>query len=87
VTIEVLSPAETEEALKGSPARNEQLGELADALMPLIDTDGSVFAPGLTESTINMLRTKVGRAGARLTARKVRRGSTTGHVLQVRTVE
>jgi hypothetical protein len=86
-TIEVLDPEATADALKGSAARNERLNDLSDALTPVLDTGGSIFATGLDEPTLNMLRTKLLRRNVRLSARKVHRGAVVGHVLMVTTKE
>jgi hypothetical protein len=87
VSIEVLTPQETQSALRGRAFRNEVLGDLTEALIPLADTESSVWAEGLSEPTVNMLRSKLARRGIRLAARKVQRGGVLGHVLLAKSIQ
>lgn len=86
MTIEVLDAHETEAALSGGGGRNQTLHDLAEALTPIADTGKSVWYEGsLSESFINMLRTKMDRRGLRLTARKASRDGKAGHILRSQT--
>lgn len=82
-TIELLDPAETEQALTGHRfGSSETLAKISESLMTVLDTDASVFVSGLNESNINALRTKMARRNVRVVVRKVSGGAReTGHVL------
>jgi hypothetical protein len=84
MSIEVLDPKQTDAALRSRARANVTLNTLADLLIPLVDTNSSVWAEDLDERTINMLRTKVGRRHLTLVARKVSRDGAVGHVLLVK---
>lgn len=82
-TIEVLDPEETETALAGHRfGSSEVLRSIASQLLSVADSKASVFVGGLNESNINALRTKMQRAGFRMTVRRVQRDGKPGHVLQ-----
>lgn len=86
-TIEVLDPAATSAALSGNRfGESETLGKIAESLMTVLDTEGSVYVEGLNESNINALRTKMYRRDVKTMVRKVRRDGKVGHVLTARTV-
>jgi hypothetical protein len=86
--ITVLDPQETEATLAGNRfgKTESMLGKIAEALMGVIDTEASVFATGLNESTINSLRTRMSRRSVRVIVRKARRNDVVGHVLLARSI-
>lgn len=88
MNIEVLSAAETEEALEHHRFGKTQtaLAKISNSLLEVVDTEASVFATGLVESSINSLRTRMYRRDVVLTVRKVSRGGVTGHVIRARKI-
>jgi hypothetical protein len=86
--IETLDPIETEEALAGHRFNNEStLSKIAERLMTIVDSEASVFVSGLTESTINSLRTRMYRRDVTITVRKIIRNGERGHVILAKHVE
>lgn len=88
MNVEVLDPTQTEEALAGHRfgKTESMLAKIADGLSQIVDSDGSVFATGLTDALINSLRTRMYRRQTVITVRKIKRGDTTGHVIMARTI-
>ena len=85
--IETLDPVETEEVLAGHRfgKTESMLSKISDHLMSVLDSEASVFATGLTESTINSLRTRMYRRDVQISVRKVTRNGTKGHVILAKT--
>jgi len=86
--IETLDPTTTQEVLAGNRfgKTTQLLSQIADALTGVVDTDGSVWATGLTEGTVNSLRTRMYRHDIVISVRKVTRGDERGHVISARTI-
>lgn len=86
-TIEVLDPEETSEALQGHRwGGTETNRKIAESLMTVLDTGAGVFVSGLTESSINVIRTKMSRLGIRVRVRAVDRDGKRGHVMIAKTI-
>jgi hypothetical protein len=81
-TIEVLDPKETEQALSGHRfGSSAVLSQIAQSLVSVLDSEGSVYVEGLNESNINALRTKMARGKIKIVFRKVERDGKVGHIL------
>ena len=79
--VTLLDPVETEAALAGHRYANTALGKVAEQLMNVVDTGSSVFVTGLTESTVNSLRTRMHRNDVQIVVRKVEHDGQRGHVI------
>jgi hypothetical protein len=86
--IAVLDPATTQEVLAGNRygKTTQMLAQIAAALSGVVDTEGSVWATGLTEGTINSLRTRMYRHDMVISVRKATRDGAKGHVITARTI-
>jgi len=87
-TITTLDPTETNAALGNARYGTEesQTAQIARALIEVANTDASVFVTGLTEASMNTLRTRMYRKNMKITARKIERDGETGHILLARSV-
>ena len=80
-----LDPQETSRVL-GNTRTVGVLGQIAEGLAPILDTEASLFVVGLNESTINSLRTRMYRKNIKVVVRKVTRDGQTGHILLARSI-
>jgi hypothetical protein len=86
--IAILDPTETAATMAGHRwGQSNELNQIADSLMTVVDTESSVFAPGLNESNVNALRTKMARRGIKIVVRKVDRNGAKGHILIAKTAD
>ena len=84
--VTLLDPTETDVVLASHRFGKTEsiLSKIAENLMSVLDTDSSVFVTGMTESTINSLRTRMYRHDVGITVRKVERNGQRGHVILAR---
>jgi len=89
MTIETLDPTTTQAVLGGSRfgKTTQMLAQIGAELEKVVDTDGSVWVTGLTESTINSLRTRMYRRDIQITVRLVTRDDVRGRVITARTIK
>jgi hypothetical protein len=90
IELRALTPDETEQALSSHRLGKTEstIGKIADALMDVVDTEGSVFVAGrLPESTINSLRTRMYRKNVVITVRTIKTGDTPGHIILAKRIE
>lgn len=84
----VLDPNETSELLATRPWQNNTvLADIQTALKQVVDTNGSIFVTGLTDSRINSLRVRMRRYDMYVSVNKANRDGVKGHVIKARTVE
>jgi hypothetical protein len=88
MTIETLDPTTTQEVLAGNRygKTTQMLSQIADALTKVVDTDGSVWVTGLSEATVNSLRTRMYRHDVNISVRKATRDDAKGHVITARSI-
>lgn len=86
--IAVLDPTTTQEVLAGNRfgKTTQMLGQIAAHLEQVVDTDGSVWVTGLSESTINSLRTRMYRHDVNISVRKATRDEVKGHVITAKRI-
>lgn len=79
--ISVLNSTQTENLVRSAIGRsNPDMDALESGIMETIDTEGSVYAVGLTESNVNSFRTRMNRKGIKIVVRKVRANGEVGHL-------